>query len=285
MMLPTPTRYLDGLGDTLPAFGPITPTDPERVVDPSHPWQGWLENHPYWDMRMDVPRSDARQDARQNLLQAIRNRIGLGDTLPAFGPISPVDPEVVVNASAPFSTWLENHPYWDTRFARTPRGYRGDVRAMIVSGWRQQAGMGAVVCDETGCWDDGTGGSNIETATGSSTDGTVYGPAPAGSYDVPLPGQVSSLPSGSTVTVGTSGGSSAQTAALIAQLAAQGLKIVQANTLPVGSMVLPNGTVVHQAAGYPVTPSLSANLQTPSGSTMLMLAAVAAFALLAFRRQ
>lgn len=88
--------------------------------------------------------------------------------------------------------------------------------------------------------------------------GSTFGCAPgyevgdAAGNCVPA-GSGGGIPPGSTVHVGTEGLDAAKIAALLAPLAAQGLKIIQSNSLPPGSLVLPNGTVIHQTPGYPVS--------------------------------
>lgn len=146
---------------------------------------------------------------------------------------------------------------------------------------RRHRGLGAVVCDDSGCYDDQTGevlsgspsgldNSSFSTDLSGNTtcaDGSVV---PSG---VACPNQwqtsTGSAYSGPTYT--TPAQSSSQWASFAAAMGKAGMSLASINALKPGMVISPNGTMLYQNPGYAVgTPTSSLNLAGMSTTTLLV---------------
>ncbi len=152
----------------------------------------------------------------------------------------------------------------------------------------RRRGLGAQVCDESGCYDDGTGAavaiatppaSNV--LTGPVGSAPVYSSMP-GTY-VDAQGNTWANPVATVVP--------AQNTAAYANLAAQlvkgGFTLADLNAMQPGTVINPNGQIIRQTAGYAVTtggPVVGSTslLGSSSGSSVLMLASLAIAGLFLF---
>jgi hypothetical protein len=152
-----------------------------------------------------------------------------------------------------------------------------------LRGMRGFCGLGATVCDDMGCYDDGTGADVAATATdvSSATPYTSndYYPttAPAGQYLT----SAGTTYSGSTYTA-PSQSNTTQWAAFATALAKSGMTLAEINAIQPGTVVSANGAILRQNPGYAVPASGTSSLNTALGGNGILYIGLAALAFLAF---
>lgn len=125
----------------------------------------------------------------------------------------------------------------------------------------RRRGMGTMLCDETGCYDDGT----VDTSpTSPGYANPVSDPYPVGSIQAPSQ-------------------NSAQWATFATNLSKMGFTLAEINSIQPGTVVSANGAILRQATGLPV-PIGGSSLTTAfgSGNSLLYIGLAAAVALFAF---
>ena len=147
-----------------------------------------------------------------------------------------------------------------------------------------RVGIGDIVCDESGCYDDGTGGTIPTppvTILNANQGDCIYGQAATGYCNpAPLPGIASgggSQPSGSSGTI----------ASLLASLTNAASGAVKAATTPAPYYITgPNGqSVLYNPATGTIGQSALTSLGGTSGGSSLMLLALAAVAIFALEKR
>jgi hypothetical protein len=147
--------------------------------------------------------------------------------------------------------------------------------------YRRRPGMGATVCDDMGCYDDGTGAVVAGSAVDPNSSYLNY-PVPAG-------GGTYVDQSGAAVTgpvyKAPASNNSAQWASFATQLMKSGMTLAEINAIQPGTVVSANGAILRQNPGYAVgTPTGTLNLGTGtiSTSTLLMVGGLAVAAAILF---
>jgi hypothetical protein len=150
------------------------------------------------------------------------------------------------------------------------------------------AGLGTMICDESGCYDDGTSPAPPAPPTSdSSTNLCSLYPAmcqgPQGVVTPAVPDQTVTTPTGTIATGYTiPSQSSAAWANVAAALVKGGMTLAQIQSIQPGTVVSANGAILRQATGLPVPVTTSTtNLGlSASGSSGILIAAAIGFAAL-----
>jgi hypothetical protein len=154
----------------------------------------------------------------------------------------------------------------------------------------RRRGLGAQVCDESGCYDDGTGAAVAPGSTVPPASNILTGPVGSSPVYSTMPGTYTDA-QGNTWANPVGAVVPAQNTAAYANLAAQlvkgGFTLADLNAMQPGTVINPNGQIIRQSAGYAVTtggPVVGSTslLGSSSGSSVLMLAGLGIAALLLF---
>ena len=147
--------------------------------------------------------------------------------------------------------------------------------------YRRRPGMGATVCDDMGCYDDGTGAVVAAGATVDPNSSYLSYPVPAGGGTYV---DQSGTPATGPVYKAPASNNSAQWASFATQLMKSGMTLAEINAIQPGTVVSANGAILRQNPGYAVgsttTGTLNLGTGTMSTSTLLMIGGLAVAALL-----
>jgi hypothetical protein len=143
--------------------------------------------------------------------------------------------------------------------------------------YRRRPGMGATVCDDMGCYDDGTG-AVVAAPDPNSTYLSYPVPAGGGTYvdqsGAPVSGPVYKAPASNN---------SAQWASFASSLVKSGMTLAEINAIQPGTVVSANGAILRQNPGYAVGSAPGSTLNLGTGilsSPMLLIGAAALVAIL-----
>lgn len=176
--------------------------------------------------------------------------------------------------------WYDVHRRWvfNGQGARiggeTGRGQQfGGLHAYRHRPGRGMWGMGVAVCDESGCYDDGSGAwidsSNLQPATAGADTATGYLTAGGAPYS----GAVYQAPSQN----------SAQWATFSTNLAKMGFTLAEINSIQPGTVVGANGSILRQSTGLPVPVGGASSLTTAfGGGNSILYIGLAVIAVVAF---
>ena len=141
---------------------------------------------------------------------------------------------------------------------------------------RRRRGLGAVVCDDMGCYDDQTGetvsgsSSGLDTSTGlDQTGGVVVPQGGSVSFGTFLDATTGAPYSGQVYTAPAQ--SSSQWASFAAAMGKAGFDLAKLSAIQPGTVLSANGAILRQNPGYAVgTPTSSLNLGGMSTTTLLV---------------
>lgn len=150
-------------------------------------------------------------------------------------------------------------------------------------------GLGALVCDDMGCYDDGTG------AVASGAQSPDYGVIPQTTVPAAFSTfqDIAQLNPGAYVTASGApytgaaatapSQNSAQWANFATSMAKMGFTLAQINAIQPGTVVSANGAILRQNPGYAVgTPTSALNLGASLGGNTILYIGLAALAMFAF---